>query len=133
MSNASPTEPGPALPKDLGAPPSHQLTPAPAKPLAIPVKRLIVAAIIAALSDSICAFVILAPPLVWAIDIITAILLFIVLGWHWLLLPGLIIEAIPGLGVIPIWLLVVVAIAVFGTARPHLKSGAKISTGKPPR
>src|SRR5262249_29436618 len=86
------------------------------------------AAIIAALSDATCAFVIMAPPLVWVIDIITAILLFMVLGWHWLLLPGLIMEAIPGLGVLPIWLLVVVAIAVFGTARPHLKSGARIAS-----
>jgi hypothetical protein len=101
--------------------------------LVIPVKRLIAAAIIAALSDVVCAFVVFAPPLVWAIDILTAVLLFIVLGWHWLLLPGLILEAIPGLGVIPIWLLVVAAIAVFGTARPRLKSAAKISSGDPPR
>jgi hypothetical protein len=30
-------------------------------------------------------------------------------------------EAIPGLGVIPFWLLVVGAIVVWGTARPKLK------------
>ena len=57
----------------------------------------------------------------WLVDIVTAILLFIVLGWHWLLLPGLVMEAIPGVGALPFWLLVVGAIAVWGTARPKLK------------
>jgi len=41
-----------------------------------------------------------------------------VLGRQWLLLPGLALEAIPGLGVLPFWLLVVGAIAVLGTPRP---------------
>jgi hypothetical protein len=85
-------------------------------------KRQIVLAIaIAALSDVLCAFVILAPPLVWTADIVTAALLFAVLGWQWLLLPGLVLEAIPGLGVIPFWLLVVGAILIWGTARPKFK------------
>jgi len=34
------------------------------------------------------------------------------------LLPGLALEAIPGFGVLPFWLLVVGAIAVLGTPRP---------------
>jgi hypothetical protein len=54
-------------------------------------------------------------------DFGTAILLFMVLGWHWLLLPGLVMEAIPGLGILLLWLMVVGAIAVLGTARPKLK------------
>ena len=45
----------------------------------------------------------------------TALLLFLVLGRQWLLVPGLALEAIPGLGVLPFWLLVVGAIAVLGT------------------
>ena len=57
----------------------------------------------------------------WVVDIVTAILLFIVLGWHWLLLPGLVMEAIPGVAVLPFWLLVVGAIAVWGTIRPKFK------------
>jgi hypothetical protein len=44
-----------------------------------------------------------------------------VLGWQWLLLPGLIMEATPGLGVLPFWLLVVGGIAIWGTPRPKLK------------
>jgi hypothetical protein len=54
----------------------------------------------------------------WAVSLLTSLLLFVVLGRQWLLLPGLALEAIPGLGVIPFWLLVVGAIAAFGTPRP---------------
>ena len=38
-------------------------------------------------------------------------------GLEWLLLPGLALEAIPGVGVLPFWSLVVGAIAVLGTPR----------------
>jgi hypothetical protein len=62
----------------------------------------------------------LAPPISLAVDVVTAGLLFVVLGWQWLLLPGLVLEAIPGVGVVPFWLLVVGAIAVFGTSRPKI-------------
>ena len=51
----------------------------------------------------------------------TALLLFMVLGRQWLLLPGLALEAVPGLGVLPFWLLVVGAIAVLGTPRPKFE------------
>jgi hypothetical protein len=84
-------------------------------------RQIVLAIVIAALSDALCAFVVFAPPVVWGIDLLTAVLLFAVLGWHWLLLPGLVLEAIPGFGVIPLWLLVVGAIVVWGTARPKLK------------
>jgi hypothetical protein len=76
--------------------------------------------VIAGLSDVIGAFATLAPPIVWAVDIGTALLLFMVLGWQWLLLPGLALEAVPGVGVVPFWLLVVGAIAVLGTPRPKI-------------
>jgi hypothetical protein len=84
-------------------------------------KRLLLAFVIAALSDALSFFTTPLPPVVWGVDLLTAILLFAVLGWHWILLPGLVMEAIPGLGVVPIWLLVVAAIAIWGTARPNLK------------
>jgi hypothetical protein len=58
---------------------------------------------------------------VWLVDLATALLLFMVLGRQWLLLPGLALEAIPGLGMVPLWLLVVGAIAVLGTPRPSFK------------
>ena len=45
-----------------------------------------------------------------------------ILGWQWILLPGLIMEAIPGLNLFPFWVLVVGAVAIWGTARPNLKA-----------
>jgi len=84
-------------------------------------QRLALAFAIAGIADAIAAFTAPAPPIVWAVDLVTATLLFTVLGWRWLLLPGLVLEAIPGVGVVPFWLLVVAAIAVWGTARPKLK------------
>lgn len=84
-------------------------------------KRLGLAFGIAAVSDAVGAFATLAPPIIWAVDLVTAILLFIVLGWQWMLVPGLVMEAIPGVGVMPFWLLVVGAIAAWGTPRPKLR------------
>jgi hypothetical protein len=81
-------------------------------------KRLALAFAIAGISDAIGAFVTPLPPIGWVADVATALLLFLVLGRQWLLLPGLALEAIPGLGVLPFWLLVVGAIAVLGTPRP---------------
>jgi hypothetical protein len=83
--------------------------------------QLVVAFAIAGLSDALSIFVTVAPPIAWGVDLVTAALLFIVLGWRWLLLPGLIMEAIPGFGVFPFWLVVVAAIAVWGTARPRVR------------
>jgi hypothetical protein len=96
-------------------------------------KRLALAFAIAALSDVIGAFVTLAVPVAWALDVVTALLLFVVLGWQWLLLPGLILEAIPGVGVLPFWLLVVAGIAIWGTLRPNLKWFKKGENRIPPR
>jgi hypothetical protein len=81
-------------------------------------KRLAMAFAIAGISDAIGAFATPLPPVVWVVDLVTALLLFLVLGRQWLLLPGLALEAIPGFGVLPFWLLVVGAIAVLGTPRP---------------
>jgi uncharacterized membrane-anchored protein YitT (DUF2179 family) len=99
-------------------------TPTSAASLALGLSKtqIVIALAIAGLSDVISAFVTMAPPISWGVDLATAVLLFVVLGWRWLLLPGLVLEAIPGVGVFPIWVLVVVAIAVWGTARPKLRS-----------
>jgi hypothetical protein len=83
--------------------------------------QLALAFAIAGASDAVGAFANAIPPLTWVLDVATALLLFVVLGRQWLLLPGLALEAIPGVGVLPFWLLVVGAIAVLGTPRPRLK------------
>jgi hypothetical protein len=54
------------------------------------------------------------PPLQWTLDVVTAYLLFLILGRQWLILPGLIAEAIPGLALFPFWVLVVGSIAIWG-------------------
>src|SRR4030042_3360804 len=78
-------------------------------------RRLALAFTMAALADGLSVFLTLTPPVQWAADLVTAILLFMVLGWQWILLPGLIMEAIPGLYVFPFWVLVVGAGAGWGT------------------
>ena len=85
--------------------------------------RLALAVVIALLADGLSAFLTLTPPLQWSADAVTAVLLFMVLGWQWILLPGLIMEAIPGLSVFPFWVLVVGAVAMWGTVRPGRNAG----------
>src|SRR5215470_14694208 len=107
-----PTEPS-KQPTSAGTPSSNTLR--------FSKKRLALAFAIAGISDAIGAFATLLPPITWAVDLATALLLFVVLGRQWLLLPGLALEAVPGLGVLPFWLLVVGAIAILGTPRPKFE------------
>jgi hypothetical protein len=51
------------------------------------------------------------PPVYWIIDVITVIVLFVVIGFKWVLLPALVVEVIPGLQLFPLWTLVVLALA----------------------
>lgn len=85
-------------------------------------RTLAVAFAVAALADGLSVLFTPTPPVQWAADIATAILLFLVLGRQWILVPGLVLEAIPGLYILPFWVLVVGAVAVWGTPRPKLKS-----------
>jgi hypothetical protein len=77
-------------------------------------RRLAAAFTVAAISDVLSVWLEFVPPLQWTIDVATAGLLFLILGRQWLILPGLIAEAIPGLAVFPFWVLVVGSIAVWG-------------------
>jgi hypothetical protein len=105
----------PSAPSDLE---KHSTETTASTPLKFSVLRLALAFVVAGISDVIGAFASLAPPIGWVVDVVTAALLFVALGRQWLLLPGLVLEAIPGVGVLPFWLLVVGAIAVLGTPRP---------------
>ena len=107
-------------PREPSNQPTGAGTPTP-KILKFSKKRLALAFAIGGISDAIGAFATPLPPIVWTVDLGTALLLFMVLGRQWLLLPGLALEAIPGLGVLPFWLLVVGAIAVLGTPRPNFE------------
>jgi hypothetical protein len=68
---------------------------------------------VAAVSDFLSIWSSFALPVQWLLDLGTAGLLFLILGRRWALLPGLVAEAIPGVGVFPVWVLVVVSIIVY--------------------
>ena len=80
-------------------------------------KRLAVAFAVATISDGLSFWLVIALPVQWAVDLVTALLLFLLLGRKWVILPGLIAEAIPGLNIFPFWLLVVGSIATWGAIR----------------
>ena len=84
--------------------------------------QLVAAFAVALVSDALSVVTEFVPPLQWAVDLATAGLLFLILGRHWLLLPGLIAEAIPGIALFPFWVLVVGSIAIWGSIRPLKKS-----------
>jgi len=74
-------------------------------------QRLRRALVIAVVSDILGFAVVLFPPVQWALDAVTALLLLVVLGFRWQLLIALAIEVIPMLELFPAWTLVVFAIA----------------------
>ena len=80
-------------------------------------KRQAFAFVVAAVSDFLSFWTALAPPMQWLIDLGTALLLFLILGRRWAILPGLIAEAIPGMGVFPVWILVVLSIIAYDDIR----------------
>jgi hypothetical protein len=75
---------------------------------------------VAAISDVLSMLFPFAPPIEWAIDVATAFALFLILGRRWALLPGLVAEAIPGMGIFPVWVLVVLSIIIYdGIKKPQ--------------
>jgi hypothetical protein len=81
--------------------------------------RLGLAFAVAAVSDVLSFWTVIAPPVQWVLDVGTAFVLFLILGQRWALLPGLIAEAIPGMGAFPVWILVVASIAIYdGIKKP---------------
>jgi hypothetical protein len=75
---------------------------------------------VAGVSDILAFWADIAPPFLWALDLVTAFALYVILGKRWALLPGLIAEAIPGVALFPAWILVVLSISVYdGIRRPR--------------
>ena len=89
-------------------PPLPVLTASPSK------TRLALALLVAAASDVVSYGTAFVPPIQWAVDLVTALLLFVLLGRRWAILPGLVAEAIPGIAVFPVWILVVASVALWG-------------------
>ena len=80
--------------------------------------RLAAAFAVAAVSDVFSLWLTFAPPAQWALDVVTALLLFLTLGRQWAILPALVAEAIPGLALMPAWVMVVGSIAIWGSVKP---------------
>jgi len=76
-------------------------------------KTLALALLVAGVSDAISFAVAFIMPVQLLVDVATAILLFLILGRRLAILPGLIAEAIPGMGIFPIWILVVLSIILY--------------------
>ena len=76
-------------------------------------KRFAIAFAVAAVSDFISLWISFVAPVQWGVDLGTALLLFLILGRRWAILPGLIFEAIPALAAFPAWILVVLSIFVY--------------------
>ncbi|MBZ5643495.1 MAG: hypothetical protein LAO19_12100 [Acidobacteriia bacterium] len=83
--------------------------------------RMAIAFGVAAISDFLAMWTVIAPPLQVALDVVTAIILFLILGRRWALLPGLVAEAIPGMGVFPVWVLVVLSIIIYDGIKKPLR------------
>jgi hypothetical protein len=69
--------------------------------------RKLLALAVAAMSDAVSAFTAFSPPAQLVVDSLTAVVLFVVLGFRWPLLPVLVIEAVPVAAAFPTWLLAV--------------------------
>jgi hypothetical protein len=99
------------------ADPQNAITPSPLKRHSR--AKMAIAFGVAAVSDFLAMVTVIAPPLQIALDLATALILFLILGRRWALLPGLIAEAIPGMGVFPVWVLVVLSIIIYdGIKKP---------------
>lgn len=72
----------------------------------------------ALLSDALAVWVELVPPAQLALDLATALLLLLLLGFRWVLVPAFALEALPGLGLFPSWTLAVGALAALGARKP---------------
>ena len=104
------------LPKEQPVQPasdSRPTNPPPSK------RRLALALAVAVISDLLSFWLEFVPPVQWTLDVLTAVALFAILGRQWVLLPALVAEAIPGVAMFPVWILVVVAIGAWGSLKPN--------------
>ena len=93
--------------------------------------RIGLAMAIALVSDGLSFFLsptVIAEPLVIGIDLVTGVLIWFALGRPMLLFAVFLAEAIPGVGMIPLWTMVVALLAT--TGRLPGRMGAMTSVGK---
>jgi len=88
---------------------------APALPMRFPAWRVVVAFALAIAVDVVNVFFALIPPIYITVDVVAAVAIWFVLGRPSLLVGVLLIEAVPGIGVIPFWTVVVGLIIFTGS------------------
>jgi len=91
--------------------------------------RIILGFGVAVISDVVSVLAEFMPPAQWITDLATACLLYVMFGRNWLLLPGLIAEAIPGVALFPSWVLVVAAISAGAFGRHQRDHSAEVGGG----
>lgn len=97
---------------DMHAKPTHPLNDRPLggfwpRTLPPPTKqRALLAFVVAGISDIASVSLALLMPVQIVVDLLTAVVLWGLLGWRWPLLPALIAEAIPVLSIFPTWTMV---------------------------
>jgi hypothetical protein len=84
-------------------------------------KLLALALVLAGVSDVLSFVFVLLLPVQWALDLTTAFLLFLIFGRRRAILPALVAEAIPGMGVFPVWILVVISIILYDDIKRRKK------------
>ena len=114
------------------APPQSTVTPPPETTAGPSKTRLALAFLVAATSDAVSYGTEWVPPVQWAVDGATALLLFGLLGRRWAILPGLVAEAIPGVAAFPVWVLVVASVALWGEVKRPAPTSRPRAQGGPP-
>jgi len=86
-------------------------------PHGIAVWRFVVAFVVAAAADVIIPLISPFEVLVVVGDMVVAVILCAILGFNWIFVPTLLMEAIPGLDLFPTWTVAVLALAGFNVMR----------------
>lgn len=69
----------------------------------LPPGRVLAARLVAIAADLLQLGILPATPLVEVLDVVVAVILISLLGWHWVFLPSIVLEAIPFVGAVPTW------------------------------
>ena len=80
-------------------------------PRSVPVWRFALAFVVAVAADAVLAAAVFTGPIAIVGDVVVALLLCGIVGFNWIFVPTLLVEAVPGLNLFPTWTLAVLALA----------------------
>ncbi|HPA18900.1 MAG TPA: hypothetical protein PLU30_14210 [Verrucomicrobiae bacterium] len=95
-------------------------------------RRIALAFVVAAAADGITLALgpLAAVPVEEVVDVVAMVLLWRLLGFHFLLLPAFVAEAVPGVEMFPTWLAVVAYLVRLRSKEQRVESGG--AAGEPP-